>query len=136
VSSDHRRSQIDQGSVSKSRERWRPPDQKRKRGSAGDRTADLENTADNQHNSNKRSYNLAVIQAQANRRRRRQRLAALAWRLGARAYFEFVTSSTGTTTSRISTGGLNGTQTPIPSWSRFSAAIGFPRDRRIIEGGR
>jgi hypothetical protein len=31
---------------------------------------------------------------------------------------------------------LNGTQTPIPSWSRFSAAIGFPRDRRIIEGGR
>jgi hypothetical protein len=37
--SDYRR-----GSLGRSRDRWRPPDQKRGRGPAGDRTADLKNT--------------------------------------------------------------------------------------------
>jgi hypothetical protein len=85
MSSANRRRQISEGSISRSRER--PPDQKRERGPAGDRTADLTNT---NNNGNAAIHSLAKRQEQANRRRRRQRMAALAWRLGARAYFEFL----------------------------------------------
>src|SRR5580704_14297446 len=42
------------------------------------------------NNSNARAYSLADLQTQANRRRRRQRLAELVWKLGARAFFEFI----------------------------------------------
>jgi hypothetical protein len=61
MSPDHRR-----------RPRERPPDQKRERGPAGDRTADLKNTDNN--NSNALSYNLSERRAQENRRLRRHRL--------------------------------------------------------------
>jgi hypothetical protein len=41
-------------------------------------------------NSNGPIHSLAKLQAQANRRRRRQRMAELVWKLGARAFFEFI----------------------------------------------
>ena len=87
MSSDNRRRrQIDKGSISRSQER--PPDQKRERGPAGDRTADFKNTDNN--NGNTRSYNLSERQAQENRRLRRQRYAQRIWRLGDRVEFELV----------------------------------------------
>jgi hypothetical protein len=54
--------------------------------------APARNTSDHRviGNGNAAIHSLAKLQEQANRRRRRQRMAALAWRLGARAYFEFL----------------------------------------------
>jgi hypothetical protein len=86
VSFDHRRRQIDKGSISRSRER--PPDQKRERGPGGDRTADLKNTDNN--NGNAHSNNLSERRAQENRRLRRQQYAQRIWPLGDRVLFELV----------------------------------------------
>jgi hypothetical protein len=79
MSSDYRSREIDNGSASRSRDRWRPPDQKRERRPAGDRTADLENTTGNGNNP-----------ANGARRLRRQRYAARIWPLGDRVLFELV----------------------------------------------
>jgi hypothetical protein len=79
VSSDHRKRQIDNGSDSRSRDRWRPPDQGRKRRPAGDRTADLENTGDNNSNASsfrRKQPSLQAQRASEARRRRRQLYAA------------------------------------------------------------
>ena len=73
MSPDHRRRQIDQGLASRSRDRWRPPDQKRERGPAGDRTADLKNT-DNNSNGTVNSAAAPARQFPTNRGARRFRL--------------------------------------------------------------
>jgi hypothetical protein len=73
MSSDHRR-QIDQGSVSRSRDRWRPPDQKRERSSAGDRTADLKTLGNNNSSGAVNSAATPARQFSTNRRARRFRL--------------------------------------------------------------
>jgi hypothetical protein len=80
VSSDHRKRQIDNGSDSRSRDRWRPPDQGRKRRPAGDRTAHLENTGDNSNasSSKRKQPGLQAQRASEARRLRRQRHAARA----------------------------------------------------------
>jgi hypothetical protein len=80
-------------SPDRSRDRWRPPDQKRERRPAGDRTANLENTGDN--NSNASSFrpkqpSLQAQRASAARRLRRQLYAARIWPLGDRVLFELV----------------------------------------------
>jgi hypothetical protein len=67
VSNDHRRRQVTKGTVARSRDRWRPPDQKRERGPAGDQAS-------------------RVSEA---RRLRQQRYASRIW-LGDRALFELV----------------------------------------------
>jgi hypothetical protein len=79
VSPDHR--QTDKGSADRSRERWRPPDQNRERRPAGDRTAALENTGDNNSSAplfRRKQPNLQAQRASEARRLRRQRHAARA----------------------------------------------------------
>jgi hypothetical protein len=93
MSPDHRKRQIDEGSFSRSRDRWRPPDQERIRRPAGDRTAALENTGDNNSSAplfRRKQPNLQAQRASETRRLRRQRYAARIWRLGDRVLFELV----------------------------------------------
>jgi hypothetical protein len=91
VSSDHRQRQIDKGSVSRSRDRWRPPDQKRERRPAGTDAADLKNMG----NSNTPANGTPRFALQARRaseawRLFRQRAVARVDALGSRPTFELV----------------------------------------------
>jgi len=84
MSRDHRKRQIDNGSVNRSRDRRRPPDQERIRRPAGTKAAHLENTGDNNSNASSFRQKQPSLQAQRAseaRRLRRQRI----WPLGDRA---------------------------------------------------
>jgi hypothetical protein len=69
--------------------RERPPDHKRERRPAGTERQ-IPNAQQSIGDSDTPIHSLAKLQAQANRRRRRQRMAELVWKLGARAFFEFI----------------------------------------------
>jgi hypothetical protein len=79
MSSNNRSREIDNGSASRSRDRWRPPDQKRGRRSAGTEAAHLKNTGDNNSNApsfRRKQPGLQAQRASEARRLRRQRYAA------------------------------------------------------------
>ena len=92
MSSDRKRT-IGKAPVSRSQDRWRPPDQKRGRRPAGTEAANLEKTGDN--NSNASSFRRKQPSLQARRwaeqrRIRRLSCAQRVWRLGDRVLFGLV----------------------------------------------
>jgi hypothetical protein len=93
MSSDYRSRETDNGSADRSRDRWRPPDQKREGRPAGNGTAHLENAGDNNSNASSFRRKQPSLQARRSaelRRQRRMRMAVAAWKLGPRAFFEFI----------------------------------------------
>jgi hypothetical protein len=91
MSSDHRQRPIDKGSVSRSRDRWRPPDEKRIRRPAGDRTADLEKTTGNGNNPANSAPHLSLQarrSAELRRQRRIRRVQTIADMCAPRLWFE------------------------------------------------
>jgi hypothetical protein len=90
MSSNHRQRQITKGSIGRSRER--PPDRKRERRPAGDRTADLKSTSNNDDGSADNTPRPALQSRRRNEARRlfRQRAVARVHALGGRPVFELV----------------------------------------------
>jgi hypothetical protein len=92
MSFDHLRDQIEKSLIGGSRDRWRPPDQKRGRRPAGTEAAHLEDTGDNNSNASsfrRKQPNLQAQRASEVRRLHRQRYAARIWPLSDRVSAPF-----------------------------------------------